>query len=332
MRKRFFITITLTLTLAFFSPMLVSSSCSPAHTVEQHDTLYIERETIPDQITFSTYNIPEHVEFCGKDIDLTRFDRRERMDRELLAFMYMHSTSIQMIKRANRYFPVVEPILKEYGIPDDMKYMMVIESNVNPIARSVAGAAGLWQFMQTTGREHGLEVNANIDERYNVEKSTRAACKYLENAYAKYRDWATVAASYNAGQARISQQLATQKVTSSLDLFLVEETTRYVYRILAAKIMFQNPKNFGFYIKTTDLYPVIPCKEYTVTTGISDLSVWAKEKGINYSILRQLNPWIRENSLQNKTHRTYKILVPTKEGMYYDPKQIVPYDKNWVVE
>lgn len=331
MRQKLLITLTLTLTLAFFSPMLVSSSCTTAP-VEQHDTLYIERETIPDRITFSTYEIPEHIEFCGKDIDLTRFDRRERMDRELLAFMYMHSTSIQMIKRANRYFPVVESILKENGIPDDMKYMMAIESNVSPTARSVAGAAGLWQFMQGTGREHGLEVNNNIDERYNVEKSTRAACKYLKSAYAKYKDWATVAASYNAGQGRISQQLEIQKVSNSLDLFLVEETTRYVYRILAAKIMFQKPSNFGFFLKASDLYPVIPCKEYTITTGISDLSVWAKEKGINYSLLRQLNPWIRENTLQNKTQRTYKILVPTKEGMYYDPKQIVPYDKNWVVE
>ena len=331
MRQKLLITVALTLTLAFFSPMLVSSSCTPV-TVEQHDTLYIERETVPDRITLSTYEIPEHVEFCGKDIDLTRFDRRERMDRELLAFMYMHSTSIQMIKRANRYFPVVESILKENGIPDDMKYMMAIESNVNPTARSVAGAAGLWQFMQGTGREHGLEVNNNIDERYNVEKSTRAACKYLKNAYAKYKDWATVAASYNAGQARISQQLEIQKVSNSLDLFLVEETTRYVYRILAAKIMFQKPSAFGFFLKASDLYPEIPCKEYTITTGISDLSVWAKEKGINYSLLRQLNPWIRENTLQNKTQRTYKILVPTKEGMYYDPKQIVPYDKNWVVE
>lgn len=332
MRKRFLITIALTLTLAFLSPMLVSSSCTPVHTGEQHDTLYIERESIPDRITFSTYTIPEHIEFCGKDIDLTRFDRHERMDRELLAFMYMHSTSIQMIKRANRYFPVIEPILKRNGIPDDFKYLMVIESNVNPIARSVAGAAGLWQFMQGTGRDNGLEVNANIDERYHVEKSTQAACKYLKGAYAKYRDWVTVAASYNAGQARISQQLAIQKVSNSLDLFLVEETTRYVYRILAAKIMFQNPSSFGFYLRASDLYPIIPTKEYMVTTGIADLSVWAKEKGINYSILRQLNPWLRENSLQNKSQRTYKILVPTKEGMYYDPKQIVPYDKKWVVE
>ena len=155
---------------------------------------------------FSTHDVPSSITFCGKNIDLTRYDRYERMDRELLAFTYMHSTSIQMIKKANRYFPIVEPILKANGIPDDFKYLMVIESNLNPNARSSAGAAGLWQFMQTTGREYGLEVNKNIDERYHVEKATEAACKYLKDAYDKYQDWIAVAASYNAGQARISTQ------------------------------------------------------------------------------------------------------------------------------
>ena len=280
----------------------------------------------------STPIVPASVTFCGKRIDLTRFDRHERMDRELLAFTYMHSTSIQMIKKANRYFPIVEPILKEHGIPDDFKYLMVIESSCNPLARSVAGAAGLWQFMQSTGREYGLEVNKNIDERYHVEKSTIAACQYLKESYEKYQDWTAVAASYNAGQARITNQIEKQQVDDMLDLHLVEKTARYVYRIIAAKIMFSNPAAFGFRLKASELYMPIPYKEVTVNTGITDLATWAKKNGTTYALLKNLNPWLRDNFLQNVSKRTYVLKVPLKEGMYYTNKPIIPYDKRWVVE
>lgn len=281
---------------------------------------------------FSTHDVPSSITFCGKNIDLTRYDRYERMDRELLAFTYMHSTSIQMIKKANRYFPIVEPILKANGIPDDFKYLMVIESNLNPNARSGAGAAGLWQFMQTTGREYGLEVNKNIDERYHVEKATEAACKYLKDAYDKYQDWIAVAASYNAGQARISTQFEKQQVNDMLDLFLVEETARYVYRIIAAKIMFSNPSAFGFRLRTKDLYMPIPYKEVTVNTGISNLAEWAKKQGITYALLKNMNPWLRDNFLQNVSKRTYTLKIPTAEGMKHDPKKVKAHDKRWVVE
>ena len=281
---------------------------------------------------YSTHEVPSSVTFCGKNIDLTRYDRYERMDRELLAFTYMHSTSIQMIKKANRYFPIVEPILKANGIPDDFKYLMVIESNLNPNARSSAGAAGLWQFMQTTGREYGLEVNKNIDERYHVEKATVAACKYLKDAYEKYQDWIAVAASYNAGQARISNQFEKQQVNDMLDLYLVEETARYVYRIIAAKIMFSNPSAFGFRLRTKDLYMPIPYKEATVNTGIANLAEWAKKQGITYALLKNMNPWLRDNFLQNVSKRTYTLKIPTTEGMKYDPKKVIAHDKRWVVE
>ena len=281
---------------------------------------------------YSTHDVPSSVSFCGKNIDLTRYDRYERMDRELLAFTYMHSTSIQMIKKANRYFPIVEPILKANGIPDDFKYLMVIESNLNPTARSSAGAAGLWQFMQTTGREYGLEVNKNIDERYHVEKSTEAACKYLKDAYAKYQDWIAVAASYNAGQARISTQFEKQQVDDMLDLYLVEETARYVYRIIAAKIMFSNPSAFGFRLRTKDLYMPIPYKEVSVNTGILNLAEWAKKQGITYALLKNMNPWLRDNFLQNVSKRTYTLKIPTAEGMKHDPKKVKVHDKRWVVE
>lgn len=281
---------------------------------------------------YSTHEVPSSVTFCGKSIDLTRYDRYERMDRELLAFTYMHSTSIQMIKKANRYFPIVEPILKANGIPDDFKYLMVIESNLNPNARSGAGAAGLWQFMQTTGREYGLEVNKNIDERYHVEKATEAACKYLKDAYDKYQDWIAVAASYNAGQARISSQFEKQQVDDMLDLYLVEETARYVYRIIAAKIMFSNPSAFGFRLRTKDLYMPISYKEVTVNTGISNLAEWAKKQGITYALLKNMNPWLRDNFLQNVSKRTYTLKIPTAEGMKHDPKKVKAHDKRWVVE
>lgn len=276
--------------------------------------------------------VPQSVVFCDKKIDLTRFDRYERMDRELLAFTYMHSTSIQMIKKANRYFPIVEPILKEEGVPEDFKYLMVIESNLNPNARSAAGAAGLWQFMKTTGREYGLEVNDNIDERYHVEKATRAACKYLKDAYAKYNDWVAVAASYNAGQARISTQLEKQFTDDALDLYLVEETARYVYRIIAAKIMFANPAQFGFILKASDLYVPIPYKEITITNEIGNLAQWAKNQGTTYALLKNLNPWLRQDFLQNRTHRTYVLKIPLKEGLTHHPRKVVPHNKKWVNE
>lgn len=300
--------------------------------IEEQRPITYSNQEVAGKINYSSPQVPEKVIFCGKEIDLTRYDRYERMDRELLAFTYMHSTSIQMIKKANRYFPIVEPILKEYGIPEDFKYLMAIESNCNPTARSVAGASGLWQFMQTTGREYGLEVNKNVDERYHVEKATVAACKYLKDAYAKYNDWVAVAAAYNAGQARIASQLNKQQVDDMLDLYLVEETSRYVYRIIAAKIMFAAPTQFGFYLRASDLYMPIPYKEVEVTTGISDLISWAKQQGTTYALLKNLNPWLRDSFLQNVSKRTYKIKVPVKEKMHYKPNEIIPHDNRWIVK
>ena len=295
-------------------------------------TMAAQNNTGTTALSYSSPQVPESIMFCGKEIDLTRFDRHERMDRELLAFTYMHSTSLQTIKRANRYFPIVEPILKEHGIPDDFKYLMAIESNCSPLARSHVGASGLWQFMQTTGREYGLEVNKNIDERYHVEKSTVAACKYIKNAYNKYKDWIAVAAAYNGGQARIAKQMESQQIDETLDLYLVEETARYVYRIIAAKIMFSNPAAFGFRLKASDLYMQVPYKEITVTTGITNLAEWAKKQGTTYALLKNLNPWLRDNFLQNVSGRTYHIKVPIPEKMHYNANTIIPYDKRWVVE
>lgn len=284
------------------------------------------------EFDYSCIDIPSSMEFCGTTIDLTRFDRRERMDRELLAFRYMHSTSLQIIKRANRYFPIIEPILQANGIPDDFKYLMAIESNVNPLARSVAGAAGLWQLMPGTARDFDLEVGNHVDERYHIEKSTQAACKYLKQAYSRFHNWETVAASYNAGQGRISQQMEKQYVDNALDLQLVEETARYTYRILAAKLLLTAPQKFGFYLKVSDLYPPIPYRTITVTESIDDLPRFAKSQNINYALLRNLNPWIRSTSLPCHGNKKYTLKIPDKEGMVYNPRVIMPHDPNWVTQ
>lgn len=276
--------------------------------------------------------VPESVEFGGTSIDLKQYDRRERMDRELIAFTYMHSTTLLMLKRANRYFPVVEPILKESNIPDDFKYLMVIESNLNPLAKSPSGAVGLWQIMPTTGRELGLEINENVDERYHVEKSTRAACRYLKQAYAKYGDWMSVSAAYNAGQGRISQQLDRQLADHAMDLWLVEETSRYMFRLLAAKEVFSAPQRFGFLLKQAELYPPIPYTEEVIQVGINSLSEYASSQGISYAQLRDANAWLRESSLKNRTGKAYVLHIPTQAGMNYDPQQTIAHDKRWVVD
>ena len=274
--------------------------------------LNTEQQSVKSEVPYcvTSPTVPSQISFAGQDVDLLRYDHRERMDRELMSFTYMHSTTMLTIKRANRYFPVIEPILKANGIPDDFKYLAVIESALNPLAKSPAGAAGLWQFMSGTGREFGLEVNSNIDERYHVEKETRAACKYLKEAYAKYGNWLCVAAAYNAGQGRISTQLQKQMVSQAADLWLVEETSRYMFRLLAAKAVISNPQRY---------------------TGIANLAQFAKNKGITYAQLKDANPWLRDTSLMNKSGRTYILKIPTQAGMHYDPKKTVPYNKNWVI-
>ena len=277
--------------------------------------------------------IPSEVSFADETIRLDRADLRERMDREITAFTYSHQLTLLMIKRANRYFPIVEPILKECGVPDDLKYLMVIESNLSPLARSSVGAAGMWQFMQETGRKYGLEVNTNIDERYNIEKATRAACAYLKESYEMYGDWMTVAASYNAGQNGISRRLEQQGVNNAMDLWLVEETSRYMFRILTAKTVLENPKAYGFMLKRSQLYPYIAPKTIVTTTKqIDDLTAFAKKHGVTVAQLKEENPWLREYTMNNKSGRTYRIRIPDVEALHYDPSKTKPHNPNWTVD
>jgi len=287
--------------------------------------------SVQSQTDSQVLPVPSQVSFAGQTIRLDRADLRERMDRELIAFTYSHTISTLMIKRANRLFPQIEPILKRMGVPDDLKYLMVIESNLDPQAQSSAGAAGLWQFIQSTGRAYGLEVNANIDERFNIEKATEAACRFLLEAYEKYGNWMTVAASYNGGQQGMDRRIELQHETDAMDMWLVDETSRYMFRLLAAKMMFEDPSLFGFKFKREDLYPYIPVKEQIkITDPVEDLVKFAEDHKITYADLKRANLWLRESKLNNKSHRTYYIDIPDVKAQYYDPSMTKVHNPAWV--
>lgn len=278
-----------------------------------------------------TPETPEEVDFCGKTIDLTRYNMHEGYDRELSSFTYFHSTTLLLFKRANRYFPIIEPILKANSIPDDLKYLAVIESSLNVTATSPAKAVGLWQFMPGTAKDYDLIITNTVDERRNVEKSTEAACRYLKDAYNKYGDWATVAASYNAGMARISNGLKKQEVDSSFDLWLVEETSRYVFRIMAVKAIFENPYKYGFVIRPTDLYKHIKCKQVSIDKDIPDLIAFAKEHEITYADLKRFNSWLISDKLE-VGNKTFTIEIPKASSMNYDRSKLVVHDKRWIAD
>jgi hypothetical protein len=274
--------------------------------------------------------VPNEVDFCGEKISLSRIDMRERFDREINSFAYLHSTTLLYFKRANRFFPIIEPILKKNNIPTDFKYLCVIESNLDIRAFSPAKAAGLWQFMEATGKSYGLEISPEVDERYHIEKATQAACRYFKDAYAKYGRWTDVAASYNAGMGRISSSMESQKVDSAFDLLLVAETSRYVFRIMALKQIFENPRNYGFALNKGDLYPCVPVQYDTISKGIENIAEYAKGKSINYMLLKEFNPWIRDVKLTVKPGKSYRIAIPNKDDLYYDVDKIKVYDENWV--
>lgn len=274
--------------------------------------------------------VPQAMFFAGESIDFDEVDLYERLDRELTSMVYTHGNTLLTIKRANRYFPVIIPILEANGIHRDFAYLACIESYLNPIAKSGAGAAGIWQFMPATAKQYGLEVNDEVDERYDVEKETAAACRYLRNAYNKYGDWASVAASFNGGTARISKELEAQGVDSALDLWLVDETRRYPFRMLAMKLIMQNPKSYGFELTAEQLYQPHHYVEVLVDGVVADWATWAQEHGIDYATLRVYNPWIRAKKLTNKSGKTYKVRIPTPDSLRRSTLKLVTYDANWV--
>ena len=253
---------------------------------------------------------PTQMNFAQEEVPTFMADVEERLDREMVTNINYHTNTTLVIKRANKVFPVIEPILAKNGIPDDFKYLAVIESSlVNAV--SPAGARGVWQFMPTTAKEKGMEVNDYVDERYDLEKSTEAACAYLKEAYAKFGSWTLAAASYNGGMAGVQRQLESQKVSSYYDVLLTEETARYVYRILALKEIMKNPQKYGFEIPAHALYSEIPVKKIEIDSSVTDLADFALSQGINYKILKIHNPWLRDKSLPNKSKKKYQIAIPT---------------------
>ena len=255
--------------------------------------------------------VPSEVSFADEKAPLEVYDVKERFERELLVNANLHSSTILIMKRANRAFPVIEPILKEYNVPDDFKYLAVIESALTN-AVSSAGARGFWQFMEATAKESGMEVTSVVDERYHLVKSTHAACAYLLKAKEKFGSWTLAAASYNAGMAGIANQMEAQKVDNYYDLLLNEETSRYVFRIHALKQIMENPQNFGFAVNKDDLYQLLPTKKIEVDSTINNLADFAKTQGVNYKILKLHNPWLRDKKLPNPSKKVYVIEIPTE--------------------
>lgn len=258
--------------------------------------------------------VPDDLNFSGEAMPLQNPDILERMDRELLVNTYWQSNGLLMFKRAKKFFPVIEPILEKNGIPDDFKYLAVIESGLTN-AVSPAGARGVWQIMKATGRENGLEINTNVDERYHLEKATEVACKYLLKSKERLGSWTLAAAAYNGGNAGVSRRLKKQNVSNYYDLLLGEETGRYVFRIVALKEILSHPDKYGFNFRDKDLYSNVPTYKVEVDTAVIDFAKFAEGLGINYKLLKLHNPWLREPHLNNKTKKLYTLDIPEK-GYY----------------
>jgi membrane-bound lytic murein transglycosylase D len=254
-------------------------------------------------------NIPKNMNFAKESVPIQNFDVREKLDRELLVNTYWQSQSILFQKRSKRWFAVIEPILAKNGVPEDFKYLAIIESGLTNII-SPAGATGFWQIMKPTGKEYGLEINKEVDERYHVEKSTVAACKYLNEAYDKFGNWTLAAASYNMGMHGLDKQLKRQKSKSYYDLLLNEETARYLYRILAVKEILSTPGKYGFQVRDKDKYSVIETHKIEVDSAITDFADFAYNYKISYKTLKIFNPWLRQNYLTNTEGKRYVLNIP----------------------
>jgi hypothetical protein len=273
-------------------------------------------KTDPVTSTSKTYKIkalklPKNLNLAGERVPIEKADIRERMDRELLVNTYWQSNGLLLIKRANKYFPILEPLLKKHGIPDDFKFLALAESAFIDETSS-AGAAGMWHFLKSTGKEYGLEINKNVDERYHIEKSTKVAAAYLKKAKKRLGSWTLAAAAYNAGNAGVARRLKAQQVSDYYDAILPDETERYVFRIIALKEIISNPKKYGFVFDQEDLYTISKTRTIKVDTAITNIASFAKGYGLNYKELKLYNSWLRENKLNNKSRKLYEIKIPIK--------------------
>ena len=285
---------------AIQSPMSANNTLNISKTKEQQT---------PQILRVEALDIPDVMTFAGERVPLQDTDVRERLDREIHVNTYWHSNMLLMIKKANRFFSEIEPLLKKYNLPDDFKYLAVAESGLDNVT-SHAGASGFWQFMKATGKEYGLEINNYVDERYNLELATKVAAQYLINSKELFGSWTNAAAAYNAGNAGITKQMKRQDATDYYSLLLNSETGRYVFRILAFKEILSNPEKYGFYVDQQDLYQAIPTKTIIIETPIEDFAKFAKQQGINYKILKIHNPWLRDTYLKNASGKAYSIKIP----------------------
>ncbi len=288
--------------IAFSGVLLIHS-----RTDKEEDIQY--NSEIQNHYAVYAIPMPDQINFAGESVPLSDPDIYERIDRELHVNTYWQSNSLLTFKRANKYFPIIEPILAENGVPDDFKYLAVIESGLRNVV-SPAGAAGYWQFMKTSGKEFGLEINSEIDERYHLEKATEAACKYLLAAKEKFGTWTLAAASYNMGMGGLNKQLTRQKEDDYYDLLLNSETSRYVMRILALKEIMESPKEYGFNFREKDLYILDSVKVVTIDTAILDFADFAQARDLSYKTLKYHNPWLRQSYLKNVSKKTYEIKLP----------------------
>ena len=285
---------------AIQSPEVASQTTETATKVEQQSSQILRVEAL---------DIPNVMTFAGERVPLQDTDVRERLDREIHVNTYWHSNMLLMIKKANRFFSEIEPLLKKYNLPDDFKYLAVAESGLDNVT-SHAGASGFWQFMKATGKEYGLEINNYVDERYNLELATKVAAQYLINSKELFGSWTNAAAAYNAGNAGITKQMKRQDATNYYSLLLNSETGRYVFRILAFKEILSNPEKYGFYVDQQDLSQAIPTKTIIIDTPVEDFAKFAKQQGINYKILKIHNPWLRDTYLKNASGKAYSIKIP----------------------
>lgn len=269
-------------------------------------------EKTNNQFIAAQPEIPTEVFLFGEKVPLENFEVYERLDRELIVNTYWHSSTILALKRAARWFPVIEPILKKNDVPVDFKYLAVAESNLENVV-SPAGATGFWQFIKSAATEYGLEVNDEVDERYDVEKSTEAVCKYLKDAYSKFGSWTMAAAAYNAGMNGISKWSSIQKTNNYYNLTLGIETTRYIARVIAIKIIMENPQKYGYYLDEKDFYKPLKFTEVILDSSVTEFADYASSLGINYKTLKLFNPWLRDSSLKNKNRKKYTIKIP-QEG------------------
>lgn len=282
---------------------------------EINDELY--RKYFADNYKIFAVNIPANLNFAGEQVPLQDFEVRERIDREFLVNTYWQSQTMLLMKRANRWLPLISSILKQQNIPDDFKYLAIVESGFTH-AVSNKGAAGFWQFIPSTAQAYGLTISEEIDERYHVEKSTEAACKLLNDCHKSLKNWTLVAASFNMGLNGVQRQMTKQKVDSYYDLMLNDETSRYVFRILAIKEIFQHPRDYGFVIRKKDLYPPIQSQTIQIDTSITNLTLFAEKAGINYKLLKYFNPWLRSEVLSNPNSKQYQIKVPHQSVKDFD--------------